>query len=187
MGVQAYGGLVGSGQHYEGVVPVLPNHEEAGASRGTARHKQSLYPSDNQLPVPSINQLLGCTLVFYSVGAYDVRGARSSDEVTVLAGGDDADLVLRDVHPEERVCDFEVWGDRGESLQSIPKPHPEGGEHSRCLHSLGVWFFEELSWHLSVGLDHGAHGSLLGYITDRLNVHTTIVSLGGNRYEHSMV
>ena len=104
---------------------------------------------------------------------------RRTNEITVVTGGADLGLVQEHVRPEEVVSDLEERGGGGEPLQHVPQTHAERCEDGGRLGLCWVWLSEELSWHLSVCLHHCSHGSLLGVVSHRINVHTSIVSLRG--------
>ena len=101
----------------------------------------------------------------------------SSDEVIVRTQAAHLGSMEGDVGPEHCTGDLNHGGSDCEAFQDVAKSHSEVCQD--C--ALGSWcvrLAEELQRHLSIGLDHGFHGCLLGGVCHRVNVNAICSIVG---------
>ena len=81
------------------------------------------------------------------------------------------------VCPEHRTSDFDNGGGGREAFEYIAQPHSEVCQDFACRY-WRMRLAEELERHLSVRLDHGFHGCLLGKVCHRVYVNTICSIIG---------
>jgi hypothetical protein len=96
------------GKNNEGVIPIPPQHQKAGVSRGRILYEMLLLPSDKQIPISDTHKVFRNAIVPCFVGVDGVGGAMCTNEITVVTGGADSCSIQGHLGPEQRVCDLEV-------------------------------------------------------------------------------
>lgn len=92
-----------------------------------------------------------------------LRFSLHSDEIVVQTRTTDLRSMKSHVRPEHGTGHLDQGRGGSEPLQNIAQSHSEVCQDS-ILRSRGVRLAEKLQRHLTIGLDHGFHGRLLGGI-----------------------